>query len=63
MADQDEKKPEVKVDDLTPEKDAKGGARGDQNLDRGGQSLDKGGQNLDRGGRGSQSLQGNQNLD
>ncbi|CAN5806944.1 hypothetical protein BH20VER1_BH20VER1_09450 [soil metagenome] len=69
MADQD--KPETKVEDLEPEKDAKGGRfgqnlqgssnlEGNQNLDRGGSSLDKGGQSLDKGGqsldRGGQSL-------
>jgi hypothetical protein len=49
---EDEK--EVKIDDLTPESDAKGGARGkrnlegDQNLDKGGTSLDRGDQSLDR---------------
>jgi hypothetical protein len=53
----DEKK--VQMDDLTPEKDAKGGFRRSQNL-QGGQNLDKGGMSLDRGG---QSLEGNQNLD
>ncbi|CAN5181111.1 hypothetical protein BH20VER2_BH20VER2_03410 [soil metagenome] len=66
MADQDDKKPEVKVDDLTPEKDAKGGGRGQQNL-QGGSSLDKGGSSLDKGGssldRGGSSLEGSSNLD
>jgi hypothetical protein len=70
MADEQDKK--VNVGDLEPQKDAKGGFRGSQNL-QGGQSLDKGGSSsLDRGGssldagqsldKGGSSLDSNQNL-
>jgi hypothetical protein len=51
----DTQKKDVKVRDLAPKKDAKGGARNaadrGQQLDRGGSQLDRGGQQLDRGGQ------------
>ena len=54
---QTEKK-DVKVRDLAPKKDAKGGAA--RSLDKGGASLDRGGSSLNRAG--SSSLAGGSSL-
>ncbi|HEV3410523.1 MAG TPA: hypothetical protein VG095_09515 [Chthoniobacterales bacterium] len=52
-----EKKPGVKIQDLSPKKDAKGGfgkkynPNAGQNLNRGGQSIEGGGQSAEGGGQ------------
>jgi hypothetical protein len=59
----DEQKKGVKVQDLAPKKDAKGGAA--RNMD-GGSSLDRAGSNSMQGGKsldGGSSLDGSRNMD